>query len=127
AATSDPASANNSDTETTTVTGAADLSIAASDTPDPVNAGGDLTYTVTVTNNGPDPAAGLTVTDTLPGGVSFVSASGTGCAGNQSSGTVTCTRASLGVTTAPAITITTTVTAASGSLSNTATVASTTT
>ena len=34
--------------------------------PDPVITGNDLTYTVTVTNNGPDPATSVTVTDNLP-------------------------------------------------------------
>jgi uncharacterized repeat protein (TIGR01451 family) len=97
------------------------------DGPDPVNAGATLIYTLNVTNNGPDTSSAVTVTDDLPGGVSFVSASGTGWACGQASGIVTCTRASLGVTTAPAITITTTVTAASGSLSNSATVAAATT
>ena len=127
AATSDPSSGNNSDTETTTVTGAADLSIAASDNPDPVNADGTLTYTLTVTNLGPDPASQLTVTNDMPGGAAFVSATGTGWTCSHASGVVTCTRAGLGVTTAPAITITTTVTATSGSLSNEATIAASTT
>ncbi|MBA2592590.1 MAG: DUF11 domain-containing protein, partial [Gammaproteobacteria bacterium] len=33
-----------------------------------------MTYTVPVTNNGPSNATGVTMTDTLPAGVSFVSA-----------------------------------------------------
>ena len=40
---------------------------------DPVDAGSTLTYTMTVTNNGPDPAAGVSVVDTLPSDVTFVS------------------------------------------------------
>ena len=35
--------------------------------------GGTITYTLTVTNNGPDTAAGATLTDTLPAGATFVS------------------------------------------------------
>ena len=48
----DPDSVNNSTSETTTVT-AADLAITKADAPDPVPAGGTLTYTLAVTNLGP--------------------------------------------------------------------------
>jgi uncharacterized repeat protein (TIGR01451 family) len=51
----------------------ADLSVSLVASPDPA-VGGDLTYTVTVTNRGPDPATGVTLTDTLPMGVTFVAA-----------------------------------------------------
>src|SRR5262249_45943845 len=50
----------------------ADLAISISDLPDPVMVNNQLTYTLTVTNNGPDPAAGVTVTDTPPNGFSVV-------------------------------------------------------
>jgi uncharacterized repeat protein (TIGR01451 family) len=43
----------------------ADLSITKSDSPDPVTEGGQLTYTIEVRNGGPDPAAGVAVTDDL--------------------------------------------------------------
>ena len=52
----------------------ADLSMATIDTPDPVTAGGTVSYTVTITNAGPSPASGLQVTDTLPGNATFMSA-----------------------------------------------------
>src|SRR5438128_2704111 len=79
-----------------------------SDSPDPVIAGNNLTYTLSVSNAGPSNAASLSVTDTLPAGTSFVSASGTGwtCTGTA---TVTCTRASLAVASAPDITVVVTV------------------
>ena len=51
----------------------ADLSITKVDSPDPVNTGANLTYTITVTNNGPDAAANASWSDTLPAGTSFVS------------------------------------------------------
>jgi uncharacterized repeat protein (TIGR01451 family) len=43
----------------------ANLSITKSDNPDPVTEGGQLTYTIEVTNAGPDPATDVTVTDDL--------------------------------------------------------------
>ncbi len=54
---------------------AADLAITKTDTPDPVIAGNQLTYTLTVINNGDADATGVTVTDDLPTNVSFASAS----------------------------------------------------
>jgi uncharacterized repeat protein (TIGR01451 family) len=43
----------------------ADLSITKSDNPDPVTEGGQLTYTIEVRNEGPDPAADVVVSDDL--------------------------------------------------------------
>jgi uncharacterized repeat protein (TIGR01451 family) len=54
--------------------GSADLRIAKSDSPDPVGVGSTLTYAIEVQNLGPAAATGVTVTDTLPKGVDFVSA-----------------------------------------------------
>src|SRR5262249_5039551 len=96
--------ANNAASATTTVTPIADLSITKTDGPDPVNAGANLTYTINASNAGPSPAANVTVTDTLPAGVSFVSATGTGWACGNAGGTVTCTRAAMPTGAAPAIT-----------------------
>jgi uncharacterized repeat protein (TIGR01451 family) len=72
--------------------GEADLAITKTDSPDPVIAGNDLTYTVTVTNNGPDAATSVTVTDNLPAETTFVSCSSTGggvCGGSGNNQTVT--------------------------------------
>ncbi len=55
-----------------------DLTITKSDDPDPVITGENLTYTLTVGNNGPDAAYGVTVTDFLPPGTTFVSAEPSG-------------------------------------------------
>ncbi len=69
---------------------AADLSITKSDSPDPVTEGNALTYTLTVSNAGPDAATSVVATDTLPASVTFVSATtsqGSGCTGT---GPVTC-------------------------------------
>jgi uncharacterized repeat protein (TIGR01451 family) len=118
----DPNPSNNTDSEDTTVSPVADLSIVKSDNPDPVNAGATLTYTLQVTNNGPSTATSVTVTDTLPPGVTFVSASGAGWSCGQASGIVTCTRASLTVGIAPNITITVTAPTSGGTITDIATV-----
>jgi uncharacterized repeat protein (TIGR01451 family) len=54
----------------------ADLSLTQSDDPDPVAAGQTLTYTITVSNAGPDAADNVVVTDTLPSGVTLESTRG---------------------------------------------------
>ena len=115
----DPTPANNSATATTTVTAAADLALTKADAPDPVQVRNPLTYTLTATNTGPSPATGVTVTDTLPSGVTFVSAS-PGCSGTT---TVTCTLGTLANGASATVSITVTPTAA-GTLTNTASVQS---
>ena len=44
----------------------ADLTVSKVDSPDPVVVGKRLTYTITVTNLGPDTATGVALTDDLP-------------------------------------------------------------
>jgi uncharacterized repeat protein (TIGR01451 family) len=104
-----------------TVAGA-DLSLSKLDSPDPVALGGTLTYTLTVSNAGPSTACQATVTDTLPPGVSFVSASGTGWNCSEASGVVACTATSLAAGDAPPITIVVTAPSTPGLITNTATV-----
>ena len=121
----DPVSGNNSDTELTTVNVGSnvDLSLTKSDSPDPVVVNGSLVYTLTVTNNSGLAATNLIVTDTLPSGVTFQSAIGSGWGCSHSSGTVTCTRPTLaGSTVAPAINITVTAPATATTLNNSASV-----
>jgi uncharacterized repeat protein (TIGR01451 family) len=65
----------------------ADLGIEMTDTPDPVEAGEELTYTLLVTNYGPQDATGVTVWNTLPEEVTFISATD-GC--SVDAGVVTC-------------------------------------
>lgn len=60
---------------TTVVAPTANLVLGLADSPDPVPTGYNLTYTLTVTNLGPATAPGVMVVDTLPEGMSFVSAS----------------------------------------------------
>ena len=82
---------NNSTTHSTTSRQAADLALTKS-APATVIPGSALAWTLNVTNNGPATSNGAQVTDTLPAGVTFVSAS-PGCA--FATGTVTCTLGTL--------------------------------
>src|SRR5262245_21182683 len=68
--------------------GDADLGLKVSDSPDPVTAGENLTYTIRVDNPGSLPATDVAVTDTLPSGVDFVSATGGTC--QRAGAKVTC-------------------------------------
>src|SRR5262249_12653675 len=87
----DPNTANNTASAMTTVNAmAADLSITKT-APATVTAGQQFTYTLTVRDGGPGTVSNISVTDTLPDGETFVSASG--C--TNSSGTVTCVIGSL--------------------------------
>ena len=101
----DPATGNNSATDTNTLTPSADLAVALTDAPDPVNGGTTLSYTLTVNNQGPSNAASVTATLNLPAGATFISAAGTGWTCNQAGGVVTCTRATAAPGAQPAITV----------------------
>ncbi len=83
---SDPNTANNSAIEGTKVNASADLRVTKSDSPDPVFAGNNVTYTITVYNDGPSDATGVSLSDVVPAGTSFVSASN---GGTNTAGTVT--------------------------------------
>jgi uncharacterized repeat protein (TIGR01451 family) len=72
-ATSDPNPANNTATASTNVQTAADLSVTKSDSPDPVFAGFNVTYTITADNAGPNAAQNVELTDMVPSGTTFVS------------------------------------------------------
>jgi uncharacterized repeat protein (TIGR01451 family) len=65
-----------------------DVTVAIAAAPDPVEVGDDLTYTITVTNNGPVVATGVILTDPIPAAADFVSASPATC--SDTNGTVTC-------------------------------------
>ena len=112
---------NNVDSEPTAVIAETDLEIVKTDAPDPVVAGENLTWTLQVTNRGASSSTGSTVVDTLPAGVSFVSAS-PGCVFTAPS-TVTCAVGPLAVSASATISIVVGVgSGTSGPLANTATV-----
>lgn len=102
----------------------ADLSISKTDNPDPVLVGNNLTYTITVTNAGPSPATNVVVTDTLPAGVTFVSAVPSQGSCNPPVGNVvTCNLGTLNAGASATITIVVTPTVP-GTITNTAEVSS---
>ena len=63
---SDPASGDNSATDTDTLTPTADLAIDNTDGVTSATPGGSVSYTLTASNSGPSAAPGSTVTDTFP-------------------------------------------------------------
>ncbi|MEN6292897.1 MAG: hypothetical protein ABFD07_12890 [Methanobacterium sp.] len=69
---------NNQGNTTVVVGPASDLSITKTASASKINYLGQVTFTLTARNNGPDVAAGVTVTDKLPNGLKFLSASGNG-------------------------------------------------
>jgi uncharacterized repeat protein (TIGR01451 family) len=119
----DPDGANNTATATTTIASQADVSIAKTTASIVAVTGSTVTYTLTVSNAGPGAATSVVVTDVLPAGLAFVSATpsqGT-CVGTS---TVTCSLGTLANGANATIVLTTTVTANSGSVANSASVAS---
>ncbi|HKO97004.1 MAG TPA: Ig-like domain-containing protein [Pyrinomonadaceae bacterium] len=70
---SDPNTENNTASSTFTVTTLADVSVVKTDSPDPVGAGSNLTYSITVTNNGSSDSQSLSLSDTLPANTTLVS------------------------------------------------------
>ena len=104
------------------VVGIADLALIKIDNPDPAPSGGALLYTLTITNNGPDTATGVTVTDVLPASVTLQSATPSqgSCSGTT---TVTCDLAPILNTNTASIEILV-VPSGTGTITNNASVAS---
>jgi uncharacterized repeat protein (TIGR01451 family) len=133
--TTDPDPGNNSATETTDVRSPqADLAVTKAGFPNPVAAGGNITYTMAIANAGPDAAADVTLTDVLPNGTTFVSFAApagwtvtTPAVGG--SGTITASNASLAGATVSGFTLVVSVNAGTSLgavITNTVTVASST-
>ncbi len=86
----------------TSAMAASDLSVTVTDSPDPVTAGDNLTYLITLTNSGPDTASSVTMSLPLPVGTTFLSLSTSGlwnCTTPAvgATGTVTCTSPAVAV------------------------------
>jgi uncharacterized repeat protein (TIGR01451 family) len=119
-----PGLTNNSASATVVVgnLSSADVAIVKTATPNPVLEGTPLTYTLTVTNNGPASATNVMVTDTLPSVLTYLQATATPSGScSDASGTVTCllgTMANAATTTISILTIP----GSPGVVTNTATV-----
>ncbi len=128
--TTDPTPGNNSAVDTDAVTPVADLSITNSDAVSSVNAGGTTTYKVRVTNNGPSSVTGAILTDAAATGLSKTGVTCSATPG-QCVGPPTLAQLEGGAFALPALTsgqfyeisVTVNVTAISGTVTNTATVA----
>ncbi|MCA1683926.1 MAG: DUF11 domain-containing protein, partial [Actinobacteria bacterium] len=91
-----------------------------SDAPHQVSVGQTITYTVTLSGL-PTAASGVSITDALPAGASFVSAKASQGTCSQASGTVTCQLGSVAYKAAPVVTIAAIATKGGAVLTNTAT------
>jgi len=98
----DPNTSNNSGSAgsaTITVENESDLQATTASSLDVVNFGGTLTYTVTVTNQGPFTASAVTLVDPLPGQAIFLSINSGGASCTTpplaTSGTITCNLGSM--------------------------------
>ncbi len=91
----DENAADNSAVVTTTVSTAADVALHLVTAPSPVILGNTVTYSLTVSNRGPSAAGTISLTNTLPSGVVFISAGASQGSCVQSAGIVSCAVGSL--------------------------------
>ncbi len=113
-AVTDSNSSNNSATADVTVAAASqsDMAVTMTDSPNPVLAGANITYTAVVTNNGPATATTVTAVDTIPANTTFSSdtvPAGWTCVVNAT--TVSCSNPSMAANASSTFTFIFTVTA----------------
>lgn len=126
--TSESTTANNSDSVAIGINSEAQLSITKTHSGEPAIAGADTSWSISVINSGPSDAIGVTVTDTLPAGLTFVahSASSTTPTSDSrcsaSGSVVTCDLATMGIGSTSVLLVATIDPAYTGTLSNSATV-----
>ena len=115
---------DNTSSSTNPVTNVADLALTKTASKDSVTIGENFTYALKVTNNGPSKATSVAITDDLPAGLSFVSATpAPGCSIQPISGTLGCAVGTLNAGASYTVTVTVHVDgSANGTLHNTATV-----
>jgi uncharacterized repeat protein (TIGR01451 family) len=89
----------------TQVNTSADLAVTLSASPSLVVLGNNVTYAVTLTNRGPSSAASAFLTNVLPAGVAFVSATPSSGTCSHLSGRVTCSFATLAVNAGASVSI----------------------
>jgi large repetitive protein len=119
--TPDPVLANNKATASITASPQAELALAKVALTPEVNDGEDARFKLTATNTGPSQAAETKLVDTLPAGLSYVSASGASCAAKGQE--VTCEIGTLAVGAKASVELVT-LTSGPGNRVNTATVTS---
>ena len=85
--------------------GTADLAVSIVDAVDPVVVGDNVTYSILVSNLGPDPASDVVLMQTLPTGLAFQSAAPSEGACSESGGDVTCILGDIGAGMSASITV----------------------
>ena len=124
----DPNPGNDSATDTDTLVGVADLAITKTDGLTSAQPGDTVTYTIEVTNAGPSAAVDAAVTDTVPAGLAAVTWTctpgvGGACDAGAGSGSSIATTADLAPGGSVTYSVTATVTATAGQITNVAQVA----
>jgi uncharacterized repeat protein (TIGR01451 family) len=115
----DPDTSNNTAGAAVNAGASADIAVAKFVDVATPNVGETITYTIVASNNGPNAATGVAITDTLPSGLAFVSA--TPSQGNYDSGSGVWSVGAIGDDAGATLTIRATVTTA-GAIVNTATI-----
>ncbi len=118
---------NNAPSASLTLLGSADVRVSKTDGVTTVQAGGSTTYTIIVSNSGPDNLAGIGVLDNAPSGMTFTSwncspSAGSSCTDATGSGDLNTTVSLLNGGTATFSVNASIASAASGSATNTVTV-----
>jgi uncharacterized repeat protein (TIGR01451 family) len=120
----DPRTANNTASVTITVGAAADLALRLTGFPDAVVAGSNVTYLISVTNQGPSTATGVVVNDPLPPLVTLLATNTTQGTISISNHTLICALGALTNGASATITVVA-ATTTSGTLTNTASLSAT--
>lgn len=118
----DPTPGNNTATANNTI-GTIDLAVTKTPSAPPYGTGLPITWTINVANNGTASSTGVTITDVLPAGTTFVSAtpSSGSCSGTT---TVTCNLGNLAAGASATIALKATLPSTPGTVTNTATATS---
>jgi uncharacterized repeat protein (TIGR01451 family) len=104
----------------------ADLAISATTAPPLISVNGVMTYTLSISNNGPSPANAIVITDSLPAEVGYMDASMSGGGSCSYSSVVTCTLPALASGDSQSVTISASTPATEAVIVNHAEVTSTT-